>query len=362
MRPTVWPALLTASLALAACNETSRGTDVLSDADLSDSGASGVDTDTEDTGSSTPDSSSAPDAGPSPDSGPSPDAQPTDVAPSDTGLSPSDTGAAPDVQPPDVPPDDVPECAEWTLDCVFDRYSDGEVFPIRDRASVFDEFGVAACEVIDADGDATYEWSLLRAPGPSEITSFGADAFANIAHIGEWVMQVEVTDACGTGTRSVGFAVAPRTADDLVFVLDWTSADDPDAVVDADLDLFVRNAEFGCWQDEGAVCSYEEPAPDWGVFRDTSDDPALATSSSATSGPEIVRYPRAGAAPLEIGFEQENSGWSVNARLRVFRNGVLISDQTEATTRSGWVTLARWESGEIEVLSEHRDEAPTRCQ
>jgi len=135
----------------------------------------------------------------------------------------------------------------------------------------------------DPAAELIYSWEVTEIPaGGSFSLSFPDSAIAEFksSATGVYRLLLTVTDKDGLSgsTEAVVEVVAPE---DLVVSLTW-------ATEGADVDLHVVGPDGAYWTDQD--CYYGNPAPDWGVQGDTTDDPTLSQDDDNT-GPETISVP-----------------------------------------------------------------------
>jgi len=135
----------------------------------------------------------------------------------------------------------------------------------------------------DPNAELIYAWAVTEVPaGGSYSLSFPESSVAEFKSTatGLYRLTLTVTDIDGLSdtTEAVVEVVAPE---DLVVSLTWGKEGS-----DVDLHLVAPDGQY--WTDQD--CYYGNPAPDWGIQGDATDDPTLSQDDDA-AGPETISVP-----------------------------------------------------------------------
>lgn len=187
---------------------------------------------------------------------------------------------------------------------------------------------------------------------PDDWATPTARLFVDVPGIYELELIAETMsglDAAGAACRPTPARVRieARPPPGLTIQLSWSTPADPDET-DAegtDLDLLLRHPAADGWSGDG-VCSYANPAPDWGRRNDPTDDPNLIRDDVDGGGPEIIELAQLEAGPYRVGVlnfravgrsfgEDFGDSW---ATARVYVGGDLVAE-AEQRTRVGelWI-------------------------
>ncbi|MFM2152839.1 MAG: hypothetical protein RL199_1274 [Pseudomonadota bacterium] len=199
----------------------------------------------------------------------------------------------------------------------------------------------------DPDGDLPlkYQWSS-EFPRNSKAVLSGADG-PNPSFVpevaGDYVVQLVVTDAAGLESRPVRVTVTAVTSDGLRVELTWNQT--PANI--ADLDLHVLRP--GDALDGPDDCFGDNPAPDWGVPFDVSDDPRHGGDKLVGFGPEVVAYakPPDRTYRIVVRYAKTNSPATeapVEAVVRVRLYGTVRTERSLMMSRAGEL----WEVGSVD--------------
>jgi hypothetical protein len=129
-----------------------------------------------------------------------------------------------------------------------------------------------------------YEWTLIEAPKDLPV-SLDFDAASPTATLsadapGTFRLRLDVTDHFGVRSQNLSITtVYMRVWSDLEFRLSWDSED-------TDLDLHLLREDGDYWSADD--CFFANPAPDWGLAGQPSDDPVLFGDVDDGSAPETV--------------------------------------------------------------------------
>lgn len=209
----------------------------------------------------------------------------------------------------------------------------------------------------DADLPLAYQWTLRQKPlgvttaiaSPAQaVTSMQLDASVP----GSYEVQLDVRDSTGVSScKSARATVVAAPAQKLLVEMFWNNA-----VTDIDLHVLrVPTAQVGTAPDD---CFYANPAPDWGVAGDHSDDPELLRDALTGYGPEVFAYVNPIEATYRVAAVFANDHLSpspgTEITLRVYEFGVVKAEAKKTLLQAGEVWGAfdvSWPSGVVTPLS-----------
>lgn len=198
----------------------------------------------------------------------------------------------------------------------------------------------------------TLEFDDPHSPTPTVIAS----------HPGDYRIGLDVFDAHGLACRAPeGSQTLPcrsqdlaiLSEDDLVITLSWKHE-----LTDLDLHLLEGNAELNSMGD----CFWDNPAPDFGILDDPSDDPRLVRDSLKGFGPEQIVFskPSGGSYKVAVHYSKTNGAKEpeTEAVVRVFVFGRQEAEMVATLTTPGqlWEVLTiEWPSAVLREIDEIRE-------
>lgn len=191
----------------------------------------------------------------------------------------------------------------------------------------------------DPDGTVDrYEWSVVSRPAGSRATFVPSRSDATPSFTvdmpGTFAIELLVFD--DEGNRSCGeralVTVEVIPEGDIRAHLMWDTPADPGPpdTDGTDVDLYYKDLSQGVdrWKNSFYVISHTNPTADWGVPRDSSDDPILERDDRNGAGPETMRHdnpPGNRAYGLAVHyFASNNFPGPVFATLRLYSDGQLV--------------------------------------
>jgi uncharacterized protein YfaP (DUF2135 family) len=165
---------------------------------------------------------------------------------------------------------------------------------------------------------------------------------------GEYVVELNVTDAAGARNLAPARAsIVAAPAQKLLVEMFWSTS-----VPDIDLHfLRTPQAPLDVAPDD---CFFQNPAPDWGVIGDASDDPKLARDALTGFGPEVMGYVEPAAGTYRVVAKYFNDHLAVDpateVTVRIYEYGVVTFERKQVLTAEGqvWnVADIDWPSGVI---------------
>jgi PKD repeat protein len=204
----------------------------------------------------------------------------------------------------------------------------------------------------DAEGQPLqFAWTVEQRPPGSTAPLSGADSaqaslFLDTATTAEtpYVVRVSATDPVGQ-SASCAYTVLAVPDAGLHVQLVWdTDRSDLDVHLLDDVGTENRFRPEG-WFNTVNDCFYLNRAPDWGVFRDRTDDPHLDIDDVSGFGPEVIGLAEPEAKTYTIGvhyFCDAGIG-TTTATVRVFCDGALAAELARPLGATG----AFWEVAEV---------------
>lgn len=210
------------------------------------------------------------------------------------------------------------------------------------RFEVFQLDGTASYDPDDADAELEYFWSLDAAPdGATWELDKDATARPKFAGdtLGTYQLSLAVVDADGLESAERAPAVIEVVPyEDLRISVSW------DVAADVDVHLVKPG---GSYYGEGD-CFFGNPAPDWGVIGDATDDPLLSLDDDQGTGPEeiVLERPEEGTYAIYVTYWNDlGDGGSVKPTLTLEAEGTVLAT-VEGPTLS---TEGRvWSAGTID--------------
>lgn len=211
----------------------------------------------------------------------------------------------------------------------------------------------------DPDGDLplSYTWTLRRKPlgadtvitdPAAEVTTMRLDGDTP----GEYEVELNVIDAAGGRNLTPARAkIIAQPAEKLRIEMFWENTE-------TDIDLhFLRTP--GSSTNTADDCHYKNPAPDWGVLGDSSDDPMLTRDALVGYGPEVVAWvnPVEGTSRIVVVYQDDHETANIPTpvRVRVYQYGVLKAEfrKTLTVELENWVVAdVEWPSGNVTAVSQ----------
>jgi hypothetical protein len=180
--------------------------------------------------------------------------------------------------------------------------------------------GTASYDPDDENASLLYTWEVVSAPADAEYTL----NFANTSTpefigttLGEYEIALLVTDEDEFDSENpAGVVIEVVPWEDLQVDLQW---DLPG--VDLDLHLIGPEGEYFTESD----CYYGNPAPDWGVEGDATDNPSLSVDDEGSTQSETVLLPRPSSGSYSIVVHyvnsKESTSYITTPTLRVMAGG-----------------------------------------
>jgi hypothetical protein len=253
--------------------------------------------------------------------------------------------------------------------------SDLPADPLAPVADAGESFSTPPLAIVTLDGTASYDpsdlpivptWRLSRAPKGSAVEfeqtdSFEPSFFVDLAGIYE--VELTVVNSEGRPSRVADTVRVLAVPAQSVFVqLTW------DATVDLDLHLLPdRGHVFG-----PGSCSWCNPAPDWGVRGDRSDDPSLDADTIEGYGPETISIPKPAPGTFTAAVHYYGQGGEPRcgatgcpptlATVELYVDGVLASRVERPLHHAGqvwevfslsWEDLQRVDHGRVFSIERH---------
>ena len=227
----------------------------------------------------------------------------------------------------------------------------------------------------DGDGEVVgYRWALLDRPEGSAAEmdrAVGVETSFFVDIAGQYVVSLEVADDDGCWSPEPATAVITTGCACVMHVqLVWTTPGDPDELdtgegAGADIDLHMRRDD-GCWGDLELDCYADNPAPDWGVVGDPTDDPRLDVDDEDGAGPENVNLDEVENGrtySVAVHYDDDHGFGESFATVRIWLFGELVyeaRDQLLPALGSWWeVASVAWPSSTVTPVDLVHDGRPS---
>jgi hypothetical protein len=221
--------------------------------------------------------------------------------------------------------------------------------------------GTASYDPDDEDAMLLYTWEVVSAPTDAEYTlNYGNSSTPEFraTTLGVYEIALLVTDEDEYHSENpAGVIIEVVPWEDLQVDVQW---DLPG--VDLDLHLIAPEGEYFTEAD----CYYGNPAPDWGVAGDSTDNPLLSVDDEGSAHAETItlQRPPAGEYSIVIHYvnSKESTTYTTAPTLRVLAGGTeLILMQGQDLTEPGEVLLLGtldWDTlvfDSLNTLTTHED-------
>ena len=199
----------------------------------------------------------------------------------------------------------------------------------------------------DPSGDSlTYTWSLSDKPEGSggyvqDPANVHTQVWTDIA--GNYEVELVVTNTIGVKSAPARCPIKATPSDALHIELVW---DGPTA----DVDLHLTRSDSVIWEKPGDV-NWCNKTPDWGTAGPNDADPRLDLDDTSGYGPENIniKSPENGIYYIEVMYFKQNSDKTINATVRTYVHGALVSTLKRAMVFNDVWTVGQvnWPDGTV---------------